>query len=149
MEEDNNTVFGEILKITIERHTLNEWGFLFLFFIICLLLISKSKNIGGFFLSISDNEKIHFLPAILGGFVGIYVASAFLSAIVIFIFFLVKLVLSSAGYALPSINILNLSVECSFIWAITACGHVRSQERREYIAEISYLKEQLTATQKF
>ena len=143
MEEVNHTPFVEIFAIVIERHSLIEWIFLFGFFVICQFFIGKSKNIGNIFLSFSGEREENFFTSLIVGFVGIYAASAFLCVLIILMAFVVKLISVSSGYVLPPINLMNLTLECSFIWAVIACGYVRSQEKHEYIAEISYLKERL------
>jgi hypothetical protein len=143
MEEENYSMFTEIVSHVIERHSLSEWIFLFIFFVICQLLIGKSKNIGELFLSISGAEEKDIIKRILVGFIAIYFAAAALCVLIILMLLIIKFISIQVGLQFSLPNFTNLIVECSFIWAVVACGHVRSNEKNQYLTEIAHLKEKL------
>jgi hypothetical protein len=143
MEEESSSPMFEILAIIIERHSLFEWIFLFIFFVICQLFIGKWKTVGNLFLSIYGSPADNIFGSLIVGFIGIYGGFAMISTLIIFMVLVVKLISTSLGYVLPPINLMNITIDCSFIWAVIACGYVRSQENYDLITEMAYLKKRL------
>jgi hypothetical protein len=143
MEEENHSIFADLIGYLIERHNLHEWIFIIAFFVFCRLLIGKSNEVGNMFLSLYGDGDENVINSLFKGFIGIYAASALLCSVVLVVFFVVKLIYVFTGYVLKPFNLANLAMECSFVWAIVACGYVRAKEKREYIDEINCLKKQL------
>jgi hypothetical protein len=153
MEEESISALGQALGYAAGRHNLHEWIFLFGFFVLCRLRIGKSEDIGNLFLLIYGNDEENILQTLIQGFVGLHFATVFLSLIICFIFLIVRLISDAANYIIMPLNLVDLCIECSFIWAIISTGFSNAKakaeyakEKKEYIDEISYLRDQLRAT---
>ena len=149
MEEENySTFFGEMMSYVSERHSLTGWIFLFIFFILCRLLIGKNKNIGNIFLlAYGDDDEESIVESVFKGSLTIYFGSIFLTCLIFLILLLVKWISSLSGYVMPHLNLNLFLMDCVLIWAIIACGYVRFKERKAYISEISYLRKELINSQ--
>ena len=153
MEEESISALGQALGYAAERHNLHEWIFLFGFFILCRLLIGKSEEIGNLFLLIYGNDEENIFQTLIQGFIGLHFAAVLLSLFICFIFVIVRLISDASNYIIMPLNVANLCIECSFIWAIISAGFSNAKaktehekEKKKYIDEINYLRDQLRST---
>ncbi len=139
MEEMNHTLIGEFFNFVVERHSLYEWGFLFIFFLIIRFFLSKSEHIGPIFLSISSDDENIFKHSILG-FLIIYGCSALLCFLIFGSIYLAMMASPTIGLFFSSFNLVNLSIECAFMWALVAVSHTSKKQIQEHKDEIESLK---------
>ena len=139
MEEVNHTFIGEFFSFVVERHSLYEWGFLFIFFLITRFFLSKSEYVGPIFLSISSDDGNIFNQSVLG-FLTIYGFSALLGFFIFGTIHLAMLISPTIGLLFSSFNFINLSIECAFMWAIVAASQTSKKQIQENLNEIKSLK---------
>ena len=139
MEEVNHTFIGEFFSFVVERHSLYEWGFLFIFFLITRFFLSKSEYVGPIFLSISSDDGNIFNQSVLG-FLTIYGCSALLGFFIFGTIHLAMLISPTIGLFFSSVNFINLSIDCAFMWAIVAASQTSKKQIQENLNEIKNLK---------
>ena len=143
MEENYSNGLAEIISYFFERHSPNEWMFLFIFFVLCRLTFGKAETVGNMFLLVcSEEEHSNIMEKIFGDILALCLGSILLIWPIIVTLFLLKFIFLSFGYSVLVINTNIFLMDCVFIWAVISCGYVRNKEKKEYIAHIDYLKKE-------